>query len=833
MRSTRGRVLTAVVAGITALLTVIPVALSLAPASADAPVRLGINSLDLTGRTLLGPVDPASPVTVGLAIDGRDEPGLARLSHDLYDRASTQYHRFLTPAQFTERFGVQPDRRAAILSWLTGGGLEITYQAAGGTYVLATGTAGAVSALFDTPLARVQGDDGRVWRVNTKAPAVPAAFAIRSVVGLDDVRQYRTPIREATTAGGTTPSAFPIPDGSVYAKELRSIYDLPVDNTGEGQRLSAIGWGVSDGVESDLRTAEAANGLSQVPFRVIHVGTVGTDTSGKGEWDLDSQASTEMAPGIAGMNFYFATDAVTESLTAATQAWVDDASGGLQASSSFGGCESFGALSLLGDNVAYDRTLRQGVVEGRTMFVSTGDNGAACRNVTNGVPGGVPGVEYPASSPWVVAVGGAVLSTTTDASGNVQRDQETAWEAGGGGISTFEARPAWQEGVLPTEASLCPVDFDANPQADPSGACRGLPDVAAFSGDLFSGISVYVDGSEGFYLGTSVSAPLWNGMWAGVNAAAPAASDGTFPGAGFAAPAIYANNADATRYANDFYDITIGANGYPATPGWDYASGWGTPDMTALMRDVVGGTTPTNPTGSGSAATPPPPPPPPSTPCPAPAITDPAGDTLYPGLDDVDVTKVDLAVDGATDTLRTTVAVSDLTDTPPPGGTGDHFEAGFTVNDPAVAGGIPFIVAATRELLDTAPTLNNGDPPATNVVTFELDSPGSGSSFPTKLADLTGSFDSTANTITIDLPASIIAAHAGPTTWAGAQLYNIDVAAQTEQAGALRLLADDAAAGSCSVTFAAPSAKCQKRQPPTHAGAAAKPSKPSKRTCTR
>jgi hypothetical protein len=110
-----------------------------------------------------------------------------------------------------------------------------------------------------------------------------------------------------------------------------------------------------------------------------------------------------------------------------------------------------------------------------------------------------------------------------------------------------------------------------------------VPDVAALSGDAVSnGYTIVSDGEDAGGGGTSLSSPLWAGMWADVLSTAP-------PGAtyGFANPAIYAIAKDPARYAAAFHDITVGANGLnPALSGYDYVTGFGVPRLAGLIAQV-------------------------------------------------------------------------------------------------------------------------------------------------------------------------------------------------------------------------------------------------------
>ncbi|MDQ1466579.1 MAG: pseudomonalisin, partial [Actinomycetota bacterium] len=169
-----------------------------------------------------------------------------------------------------------------------------------------------------------------------------------------------------------------------------------------------------------------------------------------------------------------------------------------------------------------------------------------------GVPAGAPDVNYPASSPWVIGVGGTTLVTNADGS----YDAEIAWLAGGGGPSLFEAQPGFQQGVAP-----------------PLGR-RTVPDIA-MDADPNSGASVYVAGQPETIGGTSLSSPLALGVWARVASARANAI-------GFAGPVLYGASGTAACY-----DIVVGDTGpYPATPGYDLATGIGTIDVARLISAI-------------------------------------------------------------------------------------------------------------------------------------------------------------------------------------------------------------------------------------------------------
>ena len=185
----------------------------------------------------------------------------------------------------------------------------------------------------------------------------------------------------------------------------------------------------------------------------------------------------------------------------------------------------------------------------------------------------MPLVEYPAASPYVVAVGGTTLVSQVD--GTYQG--EAAWYAGGGGISQFEYSPYWEQGVQPSARRR---------PASRSAAC---PDIA-MDGDLQTGMKSTQAARWTVTGGTSLSSPLAAGVWARMLQ--------THPGLGFAPPLLYhafAISNPGTKYlgppvtiqVGPFHDVINGSNGpYAALPNWDYTTGLGSVDVDALNAAI-------------------------------------------------------------------------------------------------------------------------------------------------------------------------------------------------------------------------------------------------------
>jgi pseudomonalisin len=547
--------------------------------------------------TSVAPVAASRPITVGVFLTNPNQAAEDAYVKQLYDPASPNYQNFLDPDTFNTQFGVPAATVQAARAWLQGAGLSVATIETSTSYLLATGTAARVEAAFGTPL-NVYTAYGRTFYANTLAPTVPSSLGIGDVLGLNDYNHPQTPRVAATGPTKTTTAAVPpvgtVPHtGALSPAELWSIYDLPSTNMGNGQSMAILGWGVVDGVVSDLRSFETEWNLPQVPVGVKYYGDTSTpDTSGDGatgEWELDTQASTGMAPNVTSETLYFAHHNTDADVLASIVGWVSDRKGPSQASASYGECENIGnggAILTDGMETAGDKVLEQAVAEGRTLFASTGDTGSSCPIApvnTNGVATQVyPGLEWPSVSPWAVAVGGTDLNG--DGANPEHRLTETAWEFTGGGNSTSEPAASYQFTVAPTR---CVFDAQGNPTT--TGAiCRSTPDVAAISGDVATGNGMLItndNGSDQQGAGTSLSSPLWLGFWTRIQAAARG------KGLGFANVSLY--KLAQSSGGRDFYDITVGDNQpYPATPGYDNVSGWGTPEVTQIMLDLTGRTKP-------------------------------------------------------------------------------------------------------------------------------------------------------------------------------------------------------------------------------------------------
>jgi pseudomonalisin len=632
-----------------------------AGAAQTGRVWFPMNRLPLAHATKLGAAKPSQTMEIGVGLKDPHTGVEQALMAAQQNPASPQYHHFLTPAQYNRRFAVSKGEFTGTLSWLRGGGASVLDTSSARDFVEISATVSQVDKLFRTSIGRYQAK-GVHFLANSTAPSVPSGLHVLTVMGLNTLIHPTTPLTNAGAgnrapgssllgratdpaalkgisgegsllgsitsqpglagilgqAGAATPAAgTPTIPAQLTPQQLWSVYDMPSDNVGQGQSVAVMGSGDSSTTVKDLAIFESQHSLPKVPVTVTDIPTDGdfSDTGGNVEWELDTQSSTGMAPGVKQVHLYFAQHLIDPDAEADFAKWVDDPNGPKQANASFGECETTPANATLestipaqfdnnqDQNALYgtgapdalepvaDQTLRQGVLEGRTLFAATGDTGSSCPVLVlgpelgagNGVANqGVPIVNYPAASPYVVAVGGTVLYPDSDNA----RALEYPWPYTGGGQSFFIPAPGFQSGVS-TINRPCLSDVSGNPNTG-LGTCRGIPDVADESGDIAtSSYDIYSDelGGASGEGGTSLSSPLMMGMWARVQA-------GSRSGTGFADPLIYAVGKNATEDARDFNDYEAGTNGaYQATPGWDYVSGWGTPVLTPLMKDLNNGNT--------------------------------------------------------------------------------------------------------------------------------------------------------------------------------------------------------------------------------------------------
>ncbi len=736
---------------------------------------------DLASYTDLGAVAANKQMNVAIPLT-HDTQAIASYEASLNDPNSASYEQWLTPAQFQAKFDAPASTVSAVQGYATRDGLQLYNPGGLGDLTLVSGTAAQVEQTFGVSIHSYLASDGTEFFANVNGPTVPAGLGIVGLLGLQNLVQMKDP-KAKPAPGNPDPQGQCVPvagvcTGLLGPTDLWSVYNQPSTDLGQGQSIGIIGEGQTADVISALRRFEATRNLPKVPVQVYWTDPgPKTDDSGRVEWELDTQASTGMAPDVSQLRLYFGSDLTVTTLATTIQSWASDPNGPNQVNASIGLCEDNPALDgLLGPaQTASSFALAQAATEGRAFFAATGDTGAGCAigaTAVNGVTyGPVADGAYPASDPNTTGVGGTVLYTNGAATNPVRVD-EHAWDHSGGTRSSFIAQPAYQNGITALAGNLCVSQPNGDPY--PAGTlCRGTADVAALSGDatiIVGGVGpiegdgydmVDYDPSTNTYSdhfgegGTSLSSPLWAGMWARVNAAHANAKRQNVP-LGTANPTLY--RVAGTAGTNAFFDVIEGANPLPATPGWDFPTGLGTPNLANVMKAADNGNTKALSKALPSGSDPPPiQATGPTYGCPA-TFNDPDGDasSLPGGAPQLDILHGDVALSSDGNDVRAALTVENLSTTVPTGWLNEDWIMYWTQpNDgvPPPAGDVSddYAVAATVDVLGNI-TYTDG--------TIAFDSSG-GYSY-TAVNTVTGSFTPGQNgRVEVDAPLSDVGLASG------------------------------------------------------------------------
>lgn len=524
-------------------------------ASAAAPQGwVGTKTFAHPLGSLLGSKDTLAsgePVHVVVSLKLRDEAGLDSFLAAQKVPGSPAFDRVLTAEQFTANYSPTEAQVQTVVEHLRAEGFRNIEVAPNRLLVSADGTAGSVKSAFQTELGHVQvGARNAIANIgDVKVPAKLEGI-VESVLGLQTADTYHTTSKRAdkivaaTSEGSASTEAKTQAVHGFNPTAFPTIYHAGTTPTASSTTVAIIAEGDLTNVLADFKSFLSQNGIAAFTPTVIKTGSSSTDTSGDGEWDLDSQDIIAMAGGKVGKLIFYDGPSLTNSdLTTELNRVVTDNTAKV-INVSLGECETSAYSD--GSLAADDNIFKQAQAQGQTFAVSTGDSGS--NECTSSRTGTTP--SSPASSPYVVAVGGTTLTAT---SANAY-SSETAWTDTGGSASKYEAQPSWQSGYVPNTTK------------------RGLADVA-FDADPNSGAIIIVDGSSAQYGGTSLAAPLFTAAWARIESSHSNSL-------GFAAPLIYAAYG---KSKTPFHDVTSGSNGaYTAKTGWDYPTGFGSFDIQLL-----------------------------------------------------------------------------------------------------------------------------------------------------------------------------------------------------------------------------------------------------------
>ena len=541
-------------------------------------------ALPANDRGALAPSTPISFMRLSLKPTEAQTAELEQLLESQRDPSSSDYHRWLTPEEYGERFGVSQDDMERVASWLESEGFTIEQKARARNWIAFSGTAGQVAKTFRTEMRRYA-SDGETHFANATEPALPRALAglVSELHGLNDFRLKPPRVKrigpDYTASGGVH---YLSPDDLAAIYDISPLYKAGYDGT--GQKLVIVGQ--TDISLADIRGFRSQFGLAaKDPQLVLYGRDPGVSSNDQVESDLDLEWAGAVARN-ATILFVYSQD-VFESVQYAI-----DQNLAPVISMSYGGCEQ-------GNSAASRTVAQQANAEGITWMNSSGDSGAA--GCDWGGPAAAqygPMVTFPADIPEITAVGGTELNESGSAgwtstnSGTWQSATgympEKGWNdtslgggiwASGGGVSTLFPKPWWQTGP-----------------GVPSDNARDVPDISLTASGDHDGYIVYAAGQLFSVGGTSASSPAFAGLVALINQYVTEKGLQAKPGLGNINPNLYSLAQSSTDV---IHDITVGDNivpcvskstgcstgsfGYKAGVGYDMVTGLGSVDAYNLV----------------------------------------------------------------------------------------------------------------------------------------------------------------------------------------------------------------------------------------------------------
>ncbi|MFD0564427.1 protease pro-enzyme activation domain-containing protein [Kitasatospora saccharophila] len=426
-----------------------------------------------------GDVPADRRISVAVSLKLRDTAALDAFLAAVATPGTAEYGHYLTPAQFTDRFGPTAAGVEQVRAFLTAQGLKVDSVSANRQVVNATGTSAQLSAAFGTHESTYTDPQqgGRTFFANDAAASVPAALAgvVEGVSGLNDHTVRTTRLAEPqASAPHATPSGF----GPATYDGAYRLNQPGADGTGSTVAL----WEFDGYKSSNLTTYDSQFGLSGPAVSTVSVDGANYDAKpgdGQGEVELDSEIVRGVAPKATQL-VYEAPNSDQGEIDMAAKIVSDNRVSVI--SISWGSCEPDTTASSM---TAVNNSFKQAAAQGISIFSASGDDGSRdCTRSTSGST--VKAVDFPASSPYNTGVGGTNLKVSGTA-----YSSESAWSTAGGGVSTQFAKPSWQTGTNVT------------------GTMRTVPDVAS-NADPNSGFAIYTQGS---------SSPGWQ-VYGGTSAAA-------------------------------------------------------------------------------------------------------------------------------------------------------------------------------------------------------------------------------------------------------------------------------------------------------------------------
>ncbi len=569
-------------------------------------VRLGSAPRVPGGAAFLGPAPGSEQVELDVALRPRDPAALAGFARAVSTPGSAEFRRYLRPGAFGERFGATAATVRSTTTALRRLGLEVGPLAGNRLLIKASATVTTAERAFATTIARYRLASGAVVYANLSAPRIPRALAggIQAVVGLSDWApsypvglarpgprtgaRVRSPLRaRAPETGGPQPcpsaAAVASASGAYTADQLASAYGFTglyaAGDFGVGETIAIFE--LEPFSESDVQTYDECYFPDQAAAmasarHIRYVDGAGDEVPSDVESTLDVEDVSSFAPRATLDVYEGPNNGSTGPLDVYSAIIAQDHAQVI--TTSWGNCEPQDG----GPEVAAIEAnlFEEAAAQGQSVVAASGDDGSTDCGAPTGNQSPVSTVDDPGSQPYVTSVGGTALTALGPP------PTESVWNnadgASGGGISSNWAMPAYQSDA-PASLGVIKPYSSPGPCGAPTGYCREVPDVSA---DADPNTGLVIDwGSSGGWTsvgGTSLAAPLWAALVA-LTDAWPTCN--AHP-VGFLNPALY-SIAGSGGYASALNDVTRGDNHlpsianwwrYPATVGYDLASGLGSPD---------------------------------------------------------------------------------------------------------------------------------------------------------------------------------------------------------------------------------------------------------------
>jgi len=545
-----------------------------------------------------GPVERSMQIDAASIIfkpSAAQRMALQQLLREQQEPGSPNYHKWLRPEEYEERFGMTPRDIAKVTEWLAREGFSVEGVSRSRMQVWFSGSAGQMGDAFRTEIHNyvINGETHFAPAVDLSVPAA-LSDAVLGFRNLDDFRPHPSAaIARPEYTSSISGHHFLAPDDFATIYNVKGLYNAGF--TGSGQQIAITGQ--TEILTSDIDAFRAASNLPANDPQLVLVPNSGTpviSTSDLIEADLDVEWSGGIASDATIIYVYVGNNrnfSVFDSLTYAV-----DNNLAPVVSISYGACESgLGTATVEG----LEQLAEQANAQGQTITAASGDSGAAgCDPDTSKSAAKGFAVSAPASVPEITAVGGSEFSedvsnpstywnsTNNSNSGSaISYIPEEAWNdttvngtlsASGGGASTIFSKPAWQTGTgVPNDGKRDVPDLALNGSADHDGYLL-CSNGSCVNGYRQSNDDLTVVG------GTSAGAPTFAAILALINQATQS------KGLGNANSSLYA---PATNLMSAFHEITSGNNDVPCTKGstncpsagsFGFAAGQGYDEVTGL-----------------------------------------------------------------------------------------------------------------------------------------------------------------------------------------------------------------------------------------------------------